>query len=98
MARRSRQQQSRHDAEVARIANQFERQGYDVKADIKGYPRPDTLGGYRPDVVAKRGIEREIVEVETPGSVDSTRDKNQQEAFQRAANRSKSTEFSRKVV
>ena len=95
---RSVKQQSRHDAEVARIARSYEREGYDVKADIKGYPQPDTIGGYRPDVVAKKGTTRKIVEVETTASVNSARDQKQQATFQYAAKRSKATSFIRKVV
>ncbi len=95
---RSVKQQSRHDAEVARFARRYEREGYHVKADIKGYPQPDTIGGYRPDVVAKKGIARKIVEIETMASVDSARDQKQQATFQNAAKRSKATSFIRKVV
>ena len=73
--------QLRHDAEVLRTAERLKAQGYDVTADVKGYPKPKTIGGYRPDVVAKRGRERTIVEVETPESVDSARDKKQQQVF-----------------
>ena len=95
---RSVQQQSKHDAEVARIARRYEREGYDVKADIKGYPQPNTISGYRHDVVAAKGTSMKVVEVETTASVDSTRDQKQQAAFRYAANRSKSTTFIRKVV
>ena len=95
---RSVQQQSKHDAEVDRIARNYECQGYEVKADIAGYPQPKTIGGYRPDVVAINGSDRKIVEVETTKSVNSTRDQNQQAAFRNVANRSKNTTFIRKVV
>ena len=98
MARRSNQQQSRHDAEVARIAEYYKKQGYKVKADVKGYAQPDTIGGYRPDVVAKQGSTRRIVEVETKQSAEGARDRKQQAAFRRSASRSKATTFRRKVV
>ena len=68
---RSKRSQSKHDAEVKRTAAKFKEQGFDVKADLRGFSRPDTIGGYRPDVVATKGRQREIVEVETPDSVDS---------------------------
>ena len=95
---RSVRQQTKHDAVVARIARSFTRQGYKVKADVKGFTRPDTVGGYRPDVVATKGIDKKIVEVETTTSVKSTRDLKQQTAFRRAAKQRKSTRFIRKVV
>lgn len=95
---RSRNSQSKHDRTVKRVADSYEKRGYDVSADIKGYQRPKTIGGFRPDVVAKRGRERVIVEVETPDSVDSARDQRQQQAFRRAANRSVNTRFRRTIT
>lgn len=95
---RTKQSQSKHDRAVQRAADSYSRQGFDVTADIKGYQQPKTIGGYRPDVVAKRGRERIIVEVETPDSVDSARDQNQQKAFRRAAQRSKYTSYKRTVT
>ncbi len=98
MPRRSNRSQSKHDAEVREIAEQFERQGFEVDADISGFPKPQTLGGKRPDVVARRGGQRKIVEVETTESAETARDLNQQKAFRAAAKRSKNTTFVRRVV
>lgn len=98
MARRSKKSQSVHDAKVLEIAKDFEAKGYEVMADISGYKRPGTLGGVRPDVVAKKGTERKIVEVETSESNDSARDRKQQQEFRAAAKRSKNTTFRRVVV
>ena len=98
MPQRSQRSQSRHDAEVRRLAKSFEKRRYEVKADVSGFQRPDTLGGYRPDVVAMKGRERRIIEIETPESVDSDRDLKQQRAFKSAAKRSVQTTFTRKIV
>lgn len=98
MSHRSERSQSRHDAAVRKIAKSFEKKHYFVKADIAGFQRPDTLGGYRPDVVAMKGRERKIVEIETPETVDSARDLHQQQAFKNAAKRSVQTTFFRKIV
>ena len=65
MPRRGKRSQSKHDAEVRRIAKELKDKGYEVQADIRGYGRPDTIGGMRPDVIARKGVERKIVEVET---------------------------------
>ena len=75
---RSKRSQARHDAEVRGIAEDLKRKGYDVEADFKGFPQPPTIGGYRPDVIARKISEKRIVEVETPDSVGSTRDGKQQ--------------------
>lgn len=95
---RKKSTQSKHDAEVRLVARDLERKGFDVQADVRGFPKPKTLGGYRPDVIAKKGAERRIVEVETPDSLNSTRDVEQQRAFRAAANRSKNTIFRRTVA
>lgn len=98
MAKRSKTSQSKHDTEVRKIARDLKNKGYDVKADVKGFSQPNTVGGYRPDVVATKGKQRKIVEVETTESVSSTRDKAQQSAFRSAAARSKNTTFRRTIV
>ncbi len=95
---RTKSSQSKHDAEVKDIARDYEKKGWSVEADVKGYRKPDTIGGYRPDVVAKKGPRRDIVDVETPDSVDSARDQKQQNAFRAAAKRSKNTRFNRKIT
>jgi hypothetical protein len=95
---RSKNSQSKHDAKVRQVARQFAGQGYKVDADVSGFPQPDTVRRFRPDVVAHKGRERKIVEVETRDSVDSARDQKQQRAFRQAAQQSKNTTFSRRVV
>lgn len=95
---RSGREQSKHDSVVRKTAQGLEKAGWKVKADVKGYRKPDTIGGYRPDVTATKGGERKIVEVETPTSVDSARDKGQQKAFRQAADRSRNTSFTRKLT
>lgn len=95
---RTKSSQSKHNTLVRKIANQLKKQGFDVLADVSGFGQPDTYGGFRPGVVAKNGKIRKIVEVETPDSVDSTRDQKQQKAFKNTAARSKATTFIRKVT
>lgn len=95
---RSNRSKSKHDAEVRRTANQLLKQGFDVKADLKGFSQPQTFAGYRPDVVATKGLQRRIIEVETKDSVNSTRDIKQQQAFKQVASRAKNTKFIRKVT
>ena len=98
MARRTKKSQSKHDEKVEEIAKDLKAKGYDVEADIRGYPKPGTLGGVRPDVIARKGTERKIIEVETRESKDSARDRKQQREFRAAAKRSKNTTFRRVIV
>lgn len=98
MMSRSKRSRSKHDAKVREIAKKLEKQGFGVQADIPGYPTPDTIGGYRPDIVGTKGKERKIHEVETPDSLNSARDQKQQQAFKQSANRRKNTTFKRTVT
>ncbi len=42
MPRRSKGSQSKHDAEVNKLAKELAKKGYDVQADVRGYPQPGT--------------------------------------------------------
>ena len=90
--------QSKHDRRVGLVARYYENRGYDVYADISGYPRPETIGGYRPDVIAMSNRRMIIVEVETVDSVNSARDIAQRAAFARYARRHPTVHFRRIVV
>jgi len=95
---RSKRSQSKHNSQVRKEVKKLENQDYKIKADIPGYPQPNTIGGYRPDYLATKGKKRIIGEVETPDSVGSTRDEKQRKVFQQAANRSEKTYFKRTVT
>lgn len=96
MARkRSSRSQSQHDQAVRKRAEQLERQGFNVEADLKGFKQPGTIRGVRPDIDARRGQERVIVEVETPESRGDRRAQRQRSAFEGVAKRSRKTRFER---
>ena len=95
---RSAQEQSAHDAAVRRWAESLKRQGYEVVADVKGFIRPATFYGLQPDIVALKGEERIIGEVETPSSVGEIRDQAQRSAFQRVEDMSRRTRFQRRIA
>ena len=95
---RSKKSQTNHDAKVRQIANQLGKQGYDIQADVSGFPKPGTIGGLRPDVIAKKPGERKIIEVETPDSLKDSHAEKQRRAFKDAADRSKKTKFSRRIT
>ena len=95
---RGQSSQSKHDRKVREVAKDYEARGYNVGADIPGYPQPPTIGGYRPDVVARKGGQETIVEVETPDSVNSPRDIAQQRAFHQVARRSEKRHYKRVIT
>jgi len=78
--------------------NDFKQKKYEVEADLSGFSKPKLVGGYIPDIRAKKGNKEVIVEVETTDSVNSERDIKQQGAFQRWARRSEERQFKRKIV
>ena len=90
--------QSKHDRTVMKIARDYEDKGYEVKADVSGFSKPGTIGGYRPDITAKKGSHLTIVEVETTDSVSCIRDLKQKQAFSRAAKSSNTKHFRRKII
>lgn len=66
--KRSKAGQKRHDAAVRKSAAWYESRDYSVQADIPGKRRPKVIGGHRPDIIARKGKEEIIVEVETKQS------------------------------
>lgn len=95
---RSKKAQSKHDTKVKQIAKELKEKGFNVHADVSGFPRPDTIKGYRPDVIAEKGKQKRIIEVETPDSVKSARDLKQQKAFRNEADKNKDTTFRREIT
>ena len=98
MAKRSAAKETKHDTKVSQIAKQLGKQGYDVKADLSGYPRPTPIGKdkKRPDIEAKKGAKRRIIEVETPETIE--RDKKQLSTFRRSAAQKSNTSFKIEVA
>jgi len=94
---RTPQSQTKHDIEVASLAEEYYAKGYKVWADVPGWPMPKSIGGYRPDIIAIKSGHTTVVEVETHDSVNSPRDIAQQKAFKSWATR-KSTRHYRRVV
>ena len=91
--KRTPRSQSKHNKAVQKRAEQLQRQGFEVKADLKNWDQPETIAGVRPDIDAQKGTERVIVEVETPESKDDRRSERQRRAFGGAAKRSAKTRF-----
>jgi hypothetical protein len=94
---RSKKSQTKHDKKIRDLAKEYKDKGYDVKADIPGYKSPETIYGKRPDLIAKKKGHETAIEIETPDSVDSTRDKKQQKAFKNWRNR-KTTRHYKRIV
>lgn len=94
MASRSRRDENAHDKGVERVADRLERDGWNVRADIAGWPQPRTIAGRRPDVIATKRGSRRIIEVET----DRSDDHRQHEKFRRHQSQKANTKFIGYVV
>lgn len=70
----------RHDSVVAARASELARAGERVWADVEGYPKPQLISGYRPDIMAN-GTQNLISEVETSETYANTHTRHQLAAF-----------------
>ena len=77
---------SKHNQKVRKVAGGYKAQGYKVKADTKGYPQPLNVGGRRADVVAIKGRDKVLVEVETRKSMKT--DTKQSQGLRKIAKKS----------
>jgi hypothetical protein len=61
---------SEHDRAVRHYAMRMLADGYEVKARVEGwFQEPDTIGGYRPDIVARKNEHFIIIEIKK-GEID----------------------------
>ena len=95
---RSKRSQGAHNTRVKKLAQQYKQKGYNVKADIEGWQKPDTIRGVRPDIIAEKSGHKTVVEVETNDSVDSKRDVQQQKAFKNWSTGSDKKHYKRVVT
>jgi len=86
---------AKHDRAVLRIAEEYEKRGCKVYADIKGYPKPPIIGGYEPDVVADKKGHRTIVALETRDSISTLQTVFKDAEFTRMSKRSSVTHYKR---
>jgi len=96
MNKRLKPSQTKHDKTVRKVAGGYKSQGWNVHADVKGYPKPKTIFGNRPDVIAQKGKKLRIVEVETPSSYKS--DRLQRGSFKRFASLNNKRKFRIKLT
>ena len=82
---RTPQGQSIHDSIFSARALQLAAEGNRVWADVQGYPQPQAVFGYIPDITAN-GNRNLISEVETSDTYTSTHTRDQLKAFDSASN------------
>jgi hypothetical protein len=96
MIKRTKKGQKKHDESVFRSATWYKNKGFKTSADLPGWEKPKSIGGFVPDLIAKKGKKEIILEVETKDTVDL--DKDQQKVFKDYSNRGKGRIFRKKTV
>jgi len=96
MTKRVKAGQKKHDEAVLRSVKWYEGRGYKINADLPDYNKPKNIGGYVPDLIAKKDKKEIILEVETKNTNEL--DKEQQEAFKEYSERGKGRIFKKKLI
>ncbi len=96
MNKRTKTGQKKHDESVLRSAEWYKKHGFITKADLPGWNKPKKIGGFIPDLIAKKGKKEIILEVETKNTDKS--DAEQQEAFKEYSKRGKEKTFRKKIL
>ena len=95
MAKRVTPEKTTHDRKVREKARELKKQGYKVRADIRGYDKPRPIGREKriPDIEARGHGVWKIIEVETPRSLRLRTHKEQLKTFTRHAAHKADTKF-----
>ena len=74
MLKRGKIGQAKHDKKVQQRLDHYKDKGYSVKADLPGRAKPQKIGGRIPDIIAKKGSDLIVEEIETASTMNSDRD------------------------
>lgn len=96
MKKRTKVGQKRHDEGVKQSADWYKSRDFKVKADLPGEEKPKKIGGFIPDIIAKKGKKEIVIEIETRQTANT--DKEQQQAFRDYANKKKDRTFRKKII
>jgi len=96
MSKRTKTGQKKHDESVLRSAGWYKKHGFRTNADLPGWNKPKKIGGFIPDLIAKKGKREIILEVEPKNTNKS--DTDQQKAFKKYSKREKERTFRKKIL
>jgi hypothetical protein len=65
MVKKKADEQKSHDDCVRAVSDELKRDKWDVKANVDGEEKPSKIGGFTPDIEARKGCLRRICEVLT---------------------------------
>jgi hypothetical protein len=96
MNKRTKIGQKKHDESVLKSAEWYKKHGFITKADLQGWDKPKKIGGFIPDLIAKKGKKEIILEVETKDTAKL--DTEQQKAFKKYSEREEGRTFKKKII
>lgn len=67
----NRSNQALERRKLRELIREYSKLGYEVYAEFKGYPRPDKIGDFTPDLILKKGDQKIIVEIATSRDLKS---------------------------
>ncbi len=96
MIKRTKKGQIKHDEGVFKSATWYKNRGFKTFADLPGWEKPKSIGGFIPDLIARKGKREIVVEIETKNTANI--DMEQQEAFENYTKKSNNKTFRKKTV
>ena len=63
------------ERKLRELIKEYSKSGYSVYADFKGYPKPEKIGNFTPDLILKLGDQTIIMEIATSKSLRNLRKK-----------------------
>ena len=96
MNKRTKTGQKKHDESVLRSTEWYKKHGFTTKTDLPGWNKPKKIGGFIPDLIAKKGKEEIVLEVETKDTNIS--DADQQKAFKKYSEKKEGRIFRKKII
>lgn len=96
MNKRTKIGQKKHDESVLKSAEWYKKHCFITKADLPGWDKPKKIGGFIPDLIAKKGKKEIILEVETKDT--DKLDADQQKAFKKYSKREEERTFRKKIL
>jgi len=96
MQKRTKTSQRKHDEGVLRSTKWYKNHGFKTEADLPGWNKPKKIGGFIPDLIAKKGKKEVILEYETENTNEL--DKDQQKTFKKYCKKGKGKIFRKKII
>ena len=96
MQKRTKTGQKKHDDGVLKSAKWYKNHGFKIEADLPDWNKPKKIGGFIPDLIAKKDKKEIILEVETKNTNEL--DKDQQKAFKEYSKKGKGRIFRKKII